>query len=257
MIDDAGNEVIEVLSGNHRVQAAIEAGLATIPMLITRQYIAPDRRRAIQLSHNEITGQDDPAILRIIYSSIDDIEWRVYTGHDDQKLGLLVEPPSLPSIREANLQYQRVTMLFLPEELEEIKAIWDEAQLVAAGSKALYLAHLQQYDQMLEGLEIISRVTGIKNVATAVGLMLRIFRANMHALDDDWLDQHGEPLRAKDRVPVDVVFEWPFITARAAARLRKVVDKLLSEKAITKDRKFDALEHLLDAWDRDQSNRGT
>jgi len=48
-----------VLSGNHRVKAAVGAGLQSIHVMFTDQYLPPDRRRAIQLSHNSIVGSED------------------------------------------------------------------------------------------------------------------------------------------------------------------------------------------------------
>ena len=63
-----------VLSGNHRVQAAIEAGLETIQVQATNKRLTKDEMIAIQLSHNAISGQDDMAILKELYGAIDDIE---------------------------------------------------------------------------------------------------------------------------------------------------------------------------------------
>src|SRR5690606_10189312 len=48
----------ECLSGNHRVKASIVAEVYEIDVLYTDDYIDPDRRRAIQLSHNAIFGED-------------------------------------------------------------------------------------------------------------------------------------------------------------------------------------------------------
>lgn len=78
-----------VLSGNHRVKASIEAGLKEIEVQITEEKLSKDQRIAIQLSHNAISGQDDMAILKDLYESIDDINYKDYSGLDDQTLKLL------------------------------------------------------------------------------------------------------------------------------------------------------------------------
>lgn len=70
-----------MLSGNHRVKAAVAAG---IDFMVVEAYMPPDRRAAIQLSHNELTGEDDPEILRTIYEHIQDVGMRLYSGLDDR-----------------------------------------------------------------------------------------------------------------------------------------------------------------------------
>ena len=67
---DPADGKYEVLSGNHRVQAAISAGLQTIPCIITDDPLSEEQRIAIQLSHNAIVGQDDPDILKKLYDKI-------------------------------------------------------------------------------------------------------------------------------------------------------------------------------------------
>lgn len=51
---------IEVLSGNHRVMASIDAGLNEIEIMICKNNLTKEQALAIQLSHNSICGQDLP-----------------------------------------------------------------------------------------------------------------------------------------------------------------------------------------------------
>ena len=53
-----------VLSENHRTQSAIAAGLETIPYIITDDELSEDQRISIQISHNALSGKDDPFILK-------------------------------------------------------------------------------------------------------------------------------------------------------------------------------------------------
>ena len=50
--DDDGRYLI--LSGNHRVKAAVQVGLPTITVMVTDDPLSEDQRIAIQLSHNAI-----------------------------------------------------------------------------------------------------------------------------------------------------------------------------------------------------------
>ncbi len=68
-----------VVSGNHRTQAAREAGLTHIPvMCVDEENITHDQIRAIQLSHNSIVGQDDAEILKQLLDEIQDVAFKEY-----------------------------------------------------------------------------------------------------------------------------------------------------------------------------------
>lgn len=71
---------LEVLSGNHRVKASVEAGLEKILVIVLLENLDESRRIAIQLSHNALVGQDDQNILAELWAKIDDINTRLYAG---------------------------------------------------------------------------------------------------------------------------------------------------------------------------------
>ena len=90
-MDEDGGLVWEVLSGNHRVMAAIDAGLTEIDCMVTEDPLPKPQRVAIQLSHNAIAGEDDPAILKQLYQEIGEVDLKLYAGLDDKMLALLDE----------------------------------------------------------------------------------------------------------------------------------------------------------------------
>ncbi|MGD9932714.1 MAG: ParB N-terminal domain-containing protein [Dehalococcoidia bacterium] len=65
---------LKVLSGNHRVQAAIEAGLERIEVLVSKTELSPARQRAIQLSHNAIAGEDDPLMTAMLTEAVSKVK---------------------------------------------------------------------------------------------------------------------------------------------------------------------------------------
>ena len=121
---DPADGKYEVLSGNHRVQAAISAGLQTIPCIITDDPLSEEQRIAIQLSHNAIVGQDDPDILKKLYDKILDIDLKEYSGLDDKTLGLLDKAQS-QAMSEANLEFQVLSIVYLPDELKAAQTVID------------------------------------------------------------------------------------------------------------------------------------
>lgn len=74
----------EVISGNHRVKAAEMAGIRTINVMwVDACNITNDEKRAIQLSHNSIHGQDDKSILKELLDEISSTEYKEYSHIDE------------------------------------------------------------------------------------------------------------------------------------------------------------------------------
>jgi len=76
-----------VVSGNHRIQAAKMAGLTSCPILyINENDITNDEIRAIQLSANSISGQDDQEILKELLDEITDVALKEYAHISNEVL---------------------------------------------------------------------------------------------------------------------------------------------------------------------------
>jgi ParB-like chromosome segregation protein Spo0J len=210
----------EVLSGNHRVKAAVSAGLDLIDVCLTDQHLPPDRRKAIQLAHNALVGEDDPAILKLIYDGIDDVQLRLYSGLDDKLLGLL-EGVSVSALSEAALDFQIVSLTFLPHEREHVEETLDRARDLAKGAKAHWLARWDEYDRALDALEAAQQANGIKNSATALMVILEVFWNHIDELADGYLDALGEPVDPKRQIPTASALGVT-IPARLAALIRKL-----------------------------------
>jgi hypothetical protein len=76
----------EVISGNHRVKAAKDAGLVQIYVLYCLDTeISNDEKLAIQLSHNEIHGQNDLEVLKELVEEIQSAEYKEYAYVDESQ----------------------------------------------------------------------------------------------------------------------------------------------------------------------------
>jgi len=232
----------KVLSGNHRVQAAIEAGLTEIPCLVTHDDLSEDRQVGIQLSHNAISGEDDPTILKSLYEGIADIDMKTYAGLDDKTLELLenVQPES---IGEANLEFQVMNIVFLPHELEKIKNRFKEIESEIAADN-VWLARNKQYDDFLDYMEATSESYDVKNVATTFQIMLEVLKKHWDELSDGWDDKESDETKHNNWVPISTVINNHKIPASSAKVLQKAVDKMMSQGDITKHNKWQALEYL-------------
>lgn len=234
-----------VLSGNHRVQASIDAGLAEITVMVVQQKLSRARQVALQLSHNAIAGEDDPATLKQLYEELDDVDWRAYSGLDDKQLDLLAQV-DLEGLSEANLDFATVQLVFLPHELDAARASFDEARkLVQADAR--WLAGYGDYEATLDALATAHGAHNVGNVATALGLILAVFERHLGELRDGvWFDpESGEHIGNANRlVPIETVMETRSMPADAAAVLARAVDQLVRKGEVPADQRWRALEYL-------------
>ena len=119
--DDNGK--LEVLSGNHRVMAAIKAGLEEADVMEITTPLGREQRVAIQLSHNAITGLDDPSMLAELWADLD-FAYKEYSGLTEEDFAGITEIDTTGISVEAP-KYEEINLAFLPEEKEAFVALLD------------------------------------------------------------------------------------------------------------------------------------
>lgn len=231
------------LSGNHRTQAAVEVGLKKIICLATEDPLTKDQRIAIQLSHNSIAGQDDPATLKLLYEEILDAEAKKYSGLDDKTLDLLDKFASV-SISESNLKFQTLQMVFLPDELEEAEQVIDKVREEAKHADAVWLARHSSYDDWLDTQEATMASYGIKNAATAIDLVLKLAARNITQLREGYEDASAD----KKWVPIETVIGRRKIPAGAAKVISKALSRMQGRGEINSNELWAGLEQLAAAY---------
>jgi hypothetical protein len=231
------------MSGNHRTKAAVEAGLKEIDIIVTSDPLTEAQRIAIQISHNSISGQDDLATLKNLYEKILDIDMKEYSGVDDKTLELLKKVKPV-SIGEANLKFQTLSLVFLPDELEEAKKVLDIA-LKMTKSDEKWVAQFAQYDAWLDGIETAGSAYGIRNVATSLSIILDIFNRNLDQLKEGW-----ENLKDKKNtvVPISTAIGVDKIPLESAKIIAKACEMAVSRGEIKKDEKCKFLERLCSGY---------
>ena len=240
--DEVGERMV-VLSGNHRIMAAREVGLAEVDVIVVDQPLSRARQIALQLSHNAIEGEDDPATLKQLYEDLDDVDWRAYSGLDDKSLDLLPQV-DLEGLSEANLDFATVQLVFLPHELDAARASLDEARkLVQADAR--WLAGYTDYEPTLDALATTHSAHNVGNVATALGLILAVFERHLDELRDGvWYDpESGEPIgNARQLVPIETILNGRTMPADAAAVVAQAVDRMVRTGDVPADQRWRALE---------------
>lgn len=232
-----------VLSGNHRVKAAISAGIEKIQIMVTDEELTKAQKTGIQLSHNSIVGEDDPYVLKQLYESIDDIDWKEYSGLDDKTLELLTKV-NTKAFSEMNLSFQTLAITFLPQDLEAAGKVIDEAIEASKFADETWLASMKQYDKWLDAQDKVSASNNVKNVSTALDLILKIFEQNKTQLSEAW---EGN-LKDGDWVPIDSIIGREMIPVSMAKTVKRAVDKMMNNGQVNKKNIWKSIEIMAKAY---------
>ena len=237
---DAETDRRIVLSGNHRTKAAVEAGLTTIFWLEITDPLPRQRQIALQLSHNAIAGEDDPATLKALYEELEDVSLRLYSGLDDKTLELL-EEVTVPSLAEANLDFATVQIVFLPEEKEAAEQALEAARKTASAD-ARWLARIEQYEGVLDALDTVKGAHNIGNVAAAVAILLAVIERHLGELAEGWYDPDAQTAKRKGTAPIETVLATRTMPADAAAVVQRAIDRMERDGDIEAGQRWRALE---------------
>ena len=116
-VSDAGK--YEIISGHHRVQAAKEAGLREIHVLVDTSGLSRSEITAKQIAHNRLEGYDDEATLRRMLQSIESTERLLESGASDM-LRLEAEAEEADSLPLPNLKiaFHEVALHFVSPQVQ-------------------------------------------------------------------------------------------------------------------------------------------
>jgi hypothetical protein len=175
-----GDVLGEVLSGNHRVQAAIKAGLQTAKVIVIKSALTQDQKTAIQLSHNSITGKDDPNLLKALYDSIGDLDFKLYSGVTDEMFK--VDELTLAAMTFETPKEEEVILHFLQGD----KEVFCEAlERIAKKAKKLHLiADIDDFNQMFNVVFAVKQELNILNTTEAFKAVVRLAEERLQQLTE-------------------------------------------------------------------------
>jgi len=170
--------VFVVLSGNHRVELAVKAGVPLILVLYTDRALSRSEQLGIQLSHNALVGEDNPALLRELWTQIDDLDYKIYSGLDEEVLKTY-DRAKIIRLVDQPLRFEELRILFLSPEIERIG---ETLKRLGAANKTRLAARYEDFDRFFETLLKFKEASGIMNTATAFMAIAEIV--------EDWLERH-------------------------------------------------------------------
>ena len=175
---------LEVLSGNHRVQASIEAGLPHIIVLVITETLDKSRRIAIQLSHNALVGQDDQSILANLWAQVESVQDKLYSGLDSEMLKELEDVP-LVNFTTPQVPAHMVTFMFTDGEQAQLSEILDLLADAARRSSAVHVFPGTQYAEFTKLLLDVKNAEKIRDSSLAMTRILEVMAEHLEASAED------------------------------------------------------------------------
>jgi hypothetical protein len=216
-----------VLSGNHRLQAAISAGETLFMVFYIERELTRGEAVSIQLSHNALEGQDDREILKELWSEIENVSLKLYSGLDDIDLDEL-PMMELQTLRVPGLEFKSITLIFLPEEKERLMQCLDDAMATISAKDVLVMKETE-FSRFIDSLSKVEASHNIRAPSLAMMTILDIFEAHLEDLRAGWEKEKPD---SKRLVPISSVLGYDMISLSTARKLSQALDKAISKKII-------------------------
>lgn len=172
----------EILSGNHRVKAALKAGLVEADVIIIKSKISQDQKTGVILSHNSIKGKDDPNVLKELYDSIISLDFKAYSGLTDDAF-------KVPELELVPLSFQQeptqdVMVSFLAADKQ---VFLDNVERIGKYAKKhdVMTAEISAFDDFAEAMFKIKSEFQIINTALALKVMSELALERIAELGDE------------------------------------------------------------------------
>lgn len=171
----------EIVSGSERCKAAIAAEVFKGPVIIITTPLTMQRLRALQLSHNAVTGQDDAATLAEMYSGLD-LGAKTYSGLDDSVLGAAAKVQL--SGLSVTVRYRELNLFFLGEDAAAVEHGIARIEK-AARNKAAYVAAYQDFDDLFDLMVRAKTKFETFNSGITMRLLIDLATAKLDELEVD------------------------------------------------------------------------
>jgi hypothetical protein len=176
-----GSTVMEIVSGHHRVRAAMLAGIVA-GLVLCYYGITKSELIAKQLSHNSIQGNSDPEIVKRLYESIESLPEKMESFIDPSLWETLPEPTHFEQVDvDLFADAKTVTMLFLPVQSADYQKALD---LLTGKEDVVYLAHRQQFDQFRNAVHEVRKELEIYAYPTAIAQMAALALERLEQLKE-------------------------------------------------------------------------
>lgn len=226
-------EVVEIISGHHRIKSARAAGLKEIIAILDVSGLSRSKIAAKQLAHNAISGFDDDSTLREIVKMIKDVDDMLesYVGKDIleeplEEYSKLVSPAVV-------FDFKNITFAFLPHQIKDMDVL--VKSLESTGAEIVGVAAYEQCKAFCETLSKYQKFSDIRNMGTAIHSMIEVVNEKMN---NAGYDEEGE------WTYLTKVFGSNAVPVEAAKVISQAVKKAEKEGVITSKNRWQLIEYL-------------
>lgn len=166
-----GEDGLYVASGNHRVSAAIEAGIEEADCIEILEPLSRQQFIALQLSHNAIAGEDDKAALQRLYEELD-LDLKEYSGLTDDAFDM--DDLNVTTIAGVSPMYMEVIFSFLADDAQAVDEFLKSADRWSKKNRPVFVAERATFQQFFDTLVRVKNLRGITNSAVALATMIQL-----------------------------------------------------------------------------------
>ena len=160
---------LTVISGNHRVQAAIKAGLVDTDVIEVLTPLSRKQFVALQLSHNAIVGIDDQSVLKALYEELD-FDWKEYSGLTNEAFNIADLDVSVLHVDQPFFEELNIT--FLPTDRDVFTGWLDK--LAKSKEAQRMVGRYEDFGVFFDQLLAVKSVKGVHNTAVALRVMAEL-----------------------------------------------------------------------------------
>jgi len=161
-----GSNKLMCISGHHRIRAARKAKIMKVPAIIIPE-IEESKRVALQLSHNDINGENDSEILSQMIKMLNEEDIRMIDTDNIE----IIEPEN--KIIDYEIKpYKYVNVCLMPESAEELTMLIND--LSGNDDQLNYLTTKENYDILRK---VLTRAfsNGFKTAGRAFRNMMDVY----------------------------------------------------------------------------------
>lgn len=170
-----------ILSGNHRLKASIKSGLQYILILYIDE-VSKDKQIAYQLSHNALVGKDDMQMLKEIYSEIESIDAKEFSGLNGIQF-VDVEKLNVSSINDGDIELTEMKFLFIESRKNDVENVLKELNNQKIDEKTSIV--VGSFEAFIRTMTEVKNAFNIKSNTVAFGRMIDICREKLLELENE------------------------------------------------------------------------
>ncbi len=230
-VENEGRDEFSIISGHHRARAARAAGIDTVHIMVINETLTDSQIKSKQLSHNALSGIDDPQIVKEIYEAIEDIKEKMASGINEDEMAEMERQIDVDGIA-LNVDFEVVNIVFFPEHKEKFDRML--ATMTAQTGENILISESDRFQAFKTAVQGIANNNNIRNVSTIINKMSAIV-----------LEYYGIEEDRDKWVSIANILGTPTVPIHVARSLKKAIEKAVKKHKIKDSERYTVLEKIL------------